>query len=438
MVMANQQPLSRRGRMLCMLGLTAALLSPNAATTGVAHQQDDADDPPLDLAAMALTPDDLAKQDLEGYRVRASEYLDVETTAARSADDLDVEESDLLDELEDAGLLFTYDFTLDLVDPDDPELVTTNRVRTYISQHADANGAEAGFELRENEPADADSEDIRDAPEVGDESELTRFSGFAEDSVQAYLGLDLTFRTGPIYAGVQVITFGQDIGNLEDPDVEVLEALTNRLLERIEEGLDSDTSNLGTRVLRLESEDPHVFTIQDYYEIRGGVAYSQVGAPEDVVTATEDVIDEFDVLDRYRLEQAIQVGSAPSAKDPYVVIRVSRFEDEDVAAHWLDGAIERLDDTGFYADVAEVEDIDAIGDDAVAATYSFEYDESTTVEGHVVFVQVGDLGVQIEVDGVALDPLMALAEEQVSCVEEAGCLEPSAIPDTILSEISGR
>src|SRR4051812_29371974 len=101
--------LTQRLRRL-MLALAIALSMTGQSASAVPAIQDatDATNQPLDLAAMALTLDDLKAEGLDGYRIRSSELYGNELLAERIANEIDRPANDVLAELEAAGVLRNY------------------------------------------------------------------------------------------------------------------------------------------------------------------------------------------------------------------------------------------------------------------------------------------------------------------------------------------
>jgi hypothetical protein len=423
-----------------MLALAIALSMTGQSASAVSAIQDatDATNQPLDLAAMALTLDDLGAEGLDGYRIRSSELYGNELLAQRIANEIDRPENDVLADLEAAGVLRNYAIALDLAEqPDDPASVTTDRVLVYLSEATDSEGAEALFELREGNDDVGDAADVSDAASLGDQSELTRFTADTEDGYDhPVAALDFALRVDRVYADIVVMSFDTEGNGFEAPEQATAEALGERLLERVRDGLAGNAPGLSTLVVRLDSiEGTPVVPFLDHYEVTSGTLQPFVGMIDESVNALREEIGTFGIEDRYRLEQVVQTDpEGPAAVDnPFVVVHLARFADDRGAAEWVEGAAERLDALSYFSDVEEVAEADVLGDSSIAARYSVDYDEQTTVDGYAFFVQFGDFAFGIEVDNGSLAAVTELAGAQLACLEDSACSNAILVPDALLN-----
>jgi hypothetical protein len=428
---------ARPSRFRAVLNTALVLLSLLGFNGATAMANQPAPDSSLDLAAMAPTPADLADERLDGFGMRASRWPSIEEIANENAEILGMDAPDLIDALEETDLVASYDYALDIEEAgDDGASVRTDTVYAYLSEHADADGAQAGFALREDEVRSSDIEDIDDAPEIGDESELTRVAGRQTDGDGLYfVYLDFTFRVDRVYAGVQLIAYAPDENDVKEPRASDVEALATRMLERVEAGLAGDTPELSMRTVRLENGNPPTFIYYDWYEIFEGTVMPYLGQDEEILAPLIEETEEFGITERYRIDQIIQTDEEDPVGygNPYMVVRVSQFADADAAADWVAGAADRMAENNRYPEIKAIEDLDEIGDSSAAARYAFAIDEETTVTGHVIFVQVDDAAFSLEVDAGDLDGVAELAEIQVACLEDGACAELVPVPDSILS-----
>src|SRR4051812_46644257 len=91
----------------------------------------------LDLAAMALSPDDLAAAGLPGYGEYAGAMLTLEEQAKRTAPDLGLDATAVEASLRAAGFVRRYQRELALsADPGTPEAKPHMSVTSYITQYS--------------------------------------------------------------------------------------------------------------------------------------------------------------------------------------------------------------------------------------------------------------------------------------------------------------
>jgi hypothetical protein len=339
----------------------------------------------------------------------------------------------VLDELEETGLGRSYLAALDVTeDQATYGLPPTERVVVYLSEHENAEGAEAGFALREEE-RDPAAEDLDDVEAFGDESEVTRFVGETDDGELAFTGLDLTTRVDRLYGGVQLINYAPAGDEVEEPELETLEALGSLLVERLEAGLDGAGPGLSAQIVRLTQTDAPTIIAFDYYEVIDGEVVIPVGHTDELIALLEEEVEEYDITARYRVDQYVQVDPEEMQipVDPYMVLRVSRFADEDQAAAWVDESLERLSSAPHFSDIEAIDDAEPLGDRSVTATYLYEFDDETTLTGHAINVQVGDIGFSLQVDVGSLAGTTEIAEAQLECLDSGACLELLEVPENL-------
>ena len=147
--------------------------------------------------------------------------------------------------VDEAGLGASYDLDLDLADPESDAYLATVRVSSYFSEHPDADAAETAYAYRTDESNIPDAEDV-DAESFGDESEVTQV-GFQPEGGAAYAGYDLSLRVDRVYAGIQILVFGNDgeeVDEIDLPDLDDLAALAELLVPKIEAGLEGDADRV--------------------------------------------------------------------------------------------------------------------------------------------------------------------------------------------------
>jgi hypothetical protein len=174
---------------LCLLALmTAGWMHPALAQDATPNPADEH----LDLAAMALTSDDVPEDFVLGIEI----YLAGQMVAENLFSD-----PDDVAALMDTGLIVIYSSAYNNATGD----VT---IRSYIEQFESEEGARAGFEILEDE-SQSESSGIEYADEplegVGETpSEITTFSREVSGDSPALDGVDVTFRVDNFLAGVTI------------------------------------------------------------------------------------------------------------------------------------------------------------------------------------------------------------------------------------------
>lgn len=387
---------------------------------------------PLDLAAMVLTPEDLADEGLEGFGLDQGFFIsfDEEIGGLVSAG---YDEGETEATLEDAGWGWRYlTGLISRRDPDDVDSRVAMRVMVGVTEYEDADGAEEGFAYIEDEQ-DPTAEDLEGTETIGDTSEITaleqRVSDAEDESISA---LNLTFITGNLVGDVTLQSFSAPDFEGPEPDVETIEALGELLLDRIETVREEGGPNLGSLVLSLNRDDAALQYYNEGYFILDGDALEKYSESKEEFEIREDRM--VAVVDGYEFFLAFQPGAEAQLDDPSYIARIYHFEDEEAASDWVASAEDILSETPGYGDVEALEDSTQIGDESVAFAYTYEVDTGLTVDGHAVIVRVGDLVASIQVDagtGIELDVAVELAEQQAECLEEGDCLEPIPVPSAL-------
>ncbi len=278
---------------------------------------------PLDLAAMALSPDDLAAVGMTGFGQRESAVLSLAEQADQAAPGLASDPAAVRLALAQAGFERRYQRELGLPQRlDGASSRLQSFVTSYLLEYSSPEGAAAGFALLEAEPPDAKSRDLPGTREFGERSEITRLRD-STASGEPYRALDLTFQRGNLVAGVTIGEFGS-----REPDLLAVEALAARLLAKIDAGGGPGLSNL---VVRLEG--PDVETRSDEYGRLHGVTY-----PNYAETAGElaDRSARYGAAaDVYGVGQSVATGRAARTDDVRFLVLLYRFASDEAATAWL-------------------------------------------------------------------------------------------------------
>lgn len=434
---ASRSPVARWS---CLMTIGAMLLVLPAAPAAAASQSTtDGQAAELyprslryDLASMTLPPGDFPVEDLA---VVGGRLLGAEQEAAALADSIGMDVDSVVEQLEDIGWRGRYIADVGSPSESDPSQIGIGG-GSYVSEYDDEEAAEAGFALLERETA-PDSEDI-DAPEVGDESELTRSEGEAEDSGVPYVQLDYTFRSGDLVAGVSLVWFEGTSSGPVDP--EEMADTAQLMLDRIEEVRDAETSGPFMNVLRLESTDEAVSVGQQEYVLQSnGEPYAFFGETEEFAEPINDLWAESGVLSVYRADAYFLPSGASSDEiSSTVIIRVFELERSSQAEEFVDVSYQdflaNLEDTG-YRSVEPLDELPEFDGAAAGVSYTFEIEEGIETSGYRLWFNVDSYVVSIEADspeGIELEVVHELALKQSDCIQSEGFCRPIDVPDGIV------
>jgi hypothetical protein len=424
-------------RVLVVLGVVAT----SGVTAAFAQEASPVASPaaegrPLDLAAMALQPADLAEP---GFGTGWSELADAASLAEHLALDVDVPVTEILTGLNDAGYLRRYELWLergypqDVATPEAPPGIVEKRVVSAVTEYATAEGAAAGFALiergledqaavQEIGPRTTPYEDVPLTTEIGDEAEATRYGHITPDTGVPVQNLNLTVRVGNLIADVIV----EDHRN-NPPDVAEAEVLAATLLARIEAVQTDGAPGLSNLVIRPTGESQ-----VDTYLARDGRAIPIFGeSPAQAEASRQSIGNATDV---YGVERVL-------GEFPYLLARLYRFPSAEDAASWLTEQPEltiAVPNTG-YVDVTEVADAETLGEASRVFRYGFPLDATTTAYGYAVYARVGDIVARVQVDSVPEAPLasvLELAQAQVRCLQAGSCLETIPVPAALVESVA--
>ena len=396
-------------------------------------QADRATEAPLDLAALALTPDDLEAIGLAGFGLGgASYYASPHDYAPRVAGELGRDPAEVGDALAGFGWRRRYTVTLDR--PLAPGTDDNERgVTSSLTEFATAEGAAAGFAFLEAEVAPrpggrAAPRDLPLARPFGDQAELTRLDG--AESGQRFQGLELTFRVGNLHGRVTLHEYAG-----QEPDRATVDMLAEGLLTKLRGAPSLPAPGLSNVALRLRLGGA-VATGGDFYLRLDGRTFPRFNEPAAVLAARAAAY--AGAADVYRASARIQVGDEASDDDVRYATVLYRFANAEAASGWLRGAAEHLAQTPEvgggrplpYLDVEPVAEAPNVGEEAVALAYGLARGE-VTLRGHAVLIRVGAVVAQVQmaaVPGAPLAAVAALTRDQVACLEAGGLCAPVPAP----------
>jgi hypothetical protein len=394
--------------------------------------------PEFDLAAMTLTPSDLASHGLPGFGLaNQSSMRDAETDALVQADGDTLQAARRLAVYEENGFRARYVGSLLRpvvpLEPLSSGLVAAKmRISTSVAEFTTTEGAAAVFAFNEREMDDAPGEDVPGTREFGAESELTRSTGTEPTTGRSLRRLELAFRFDSTIAEVNIV----DFGNVE-PEIETAERLGAALLAKIELGRADADPGLSTRVLRLSPMAPWIENarLRDFYTRRERVSEPMFAQVVDAIrnevplqvnpSVTDDGIDP--PLSTYMFWTP--VGEGDPLALPLYVVWINQYASPAQAG----AAVAALStDLGpGYVDVLESQVDATIGDESREFTYRYEGDPTGAVQGHLITARLGDIVVLTQVDGpdeIAAAGVRDLASAQIACLEsQAPCVPKPAL-----------
>jgi len=403
-------------RLLRPLGALLILLSmigPLDARSYAAAQS--GGDDSIDLAAMALTPWDLADAGLDGYGHGYSEMVFLDGFAAGIAGARDVPDDEVREQLEDAGFVRAY--YAYFYSPEDVE-ETRQTVASYVFEFEDEAGAAAAWDYLEDESGIDDTEDIDGFDDYGDTSEATLSTGEDAATGDPYRQIDVSSRVGNLHTGVTILDW-----HAEDIDENIAAELIGFALEQVDHGDGATHPALSNMVPRLTGEP--VGSGYDTYLLRDGEAIWLYGETPDAADRQQQTADDVGKIEEYRLWQRLTAAGGP---DPTVrtYATLLRFEDDRAAETWVANQSDVVERDDAYTGI-EISDAD-YGDGGFA--YTAQVIDANLFYRGITF-QFGKIVAQVDLAGALMptdDAIEAFADETLACLEDEGCLEPIELP----------
>lgn len=278
----------------------AAPTQPTAAPTQLPADRSAA--PRLDLAAMVLDSTNLP----EGYTL----FYEVYVPGYRISSDL-TGGAIPQEEVDATGLQWYYESVYLSADGN-------TRLRSYVEQYGDENGAMRGFDLLEDEQRLAPAgSSFTDAPGAGigqEPSEITEGSLQPTGTPMAITSVDSTFRTGNLLAGVGVDTVP---GTVADRQVAV--DLSSVLYDRIQSVLALQPIPLIDYILPSQ-----VVTLGPEWRGRdeGYLAATEIFGPDAGAAVAPAYIS------GYFTNETLVAADDAALPVPIVSVNISRFQDE--------------------------------------------------------------------------------------------------------------
>ena len=461
-----------RRQLALAVAMIFAMLGPHG---GVASAQTVATPTPsgeLDLAAMTLSPSDLAGVGLSGFGLaNRSSLRDAETDAlVESAGDV-FEAGDRLAAYEDAGFMSRYVGSLlrprvPLVRYPSGLVAADIRVSTSVTEYASEAGAVSGYSFVADDQRDFGDVEVPTDTVFGDQSRVERSTGLDPESGDFLQRLDITFQLDNLVAEVSIL----DYLNVE-PNLAVGEHLAHALRAKIESVRTNGGPGLSQQVLRLTP----LFTwieagrLRDFYVRQAGMDEPTFGElasaireqpvqstpPQSIPVQTAEQSSGLvlrhsappqgaDLQPRLQTFQPATpaatsglaeprdtymfwtpVGEGDPVDLPLFVTWLDRYQTPQEAAAAVDELTEELGPG--YADVHESIAAERVGERSRQFAYRFEGDPTGAVTGHLVVAQVGNIVIRTQADGptgVDAGGVRALASDQADCLRAGGPCQP--------------
>jgi hypothetical protein len=433
--------------------------------------------PPLDIARVVPYPADF------GNAIPGIGFLDgrfftlreeATRTAAAAGDPTAAQVRDVERRLAESGWLQRYESRLAVPNTNDSNTFSV-QFSSFVVEYASGDAAQAAFQSLTDGASDPQ------APQVGDASALSMFTGVTPDTGVDYQAARLVFRLGPMLV---VIAYA-DLLN-RPPDLALLTAVAQSVAARGVIVAERGTVPLGSMVLRL---DPSTATgrlvHRDIYDVRAGTLtalYAEDDATRSsrvgLYTGTTDVFSDTtsgtfkqDSAGR-RTDQPNQVKAVepaatsvigiegetpvPDAASPtpaqsvrsgseseavsaqvYVLSSLFAFPAPDDANSWLEAQRQAIlaNGNGGQTKLSPVEEGPKFGDE----TYTFATKRGSgageqAATGFRMYTRVGQIVATLDVEsvpGVQLNGVAQLMNLQLMCIEDGGCSSYAPLPVSV-------
>ncbi len=376
------------------------------------------DPAPLDLAAMALTPDDLAVAGWDGLGLQSGWMLSVEELAYRAVwpKGEGAEQDAMRDRLLNAGWQQGHASTFATFW--DPNRAGAGReVTVEIVAYADPTGAAKGFASVPDVYATGPLEPVPGMYPIGDEARLMRVDARDPQAGEPAQELALGFRRGRLTASVLL----RDWAGTE-PAVTVAEALAAQLLTKMERIVQEGQPGLSLQSLSVEGVAYAVRS--DYYaRFAGEDVRSVYEPPEAFATRTAGYGEAIDVF-----TSGTEIAAIDSNSTLAFAEILYRFRDVGQASNWLRETPDRFGQDATITAFAMKSEAATVGEESLALSYSRDFGNDGLEVAHTssLFVRIGAVVAEICLTRTNDPPpaamLRDLAEAQAACLTANGCL----------------
>jgi hypothetical protein len=280
-------------------------------------------------------------------------------------------------------------------------------------------------------------EDVEDAPELGDQSELTRTTGGATATTNPFESLDYTFRVDNFTAGVTITDFTG-----EDVDQDQIADLADLVLERIHTAVEDETPEFFRTVLRLEPGELATTQVaSESYQLIDGDVLRFSNESEVGVANRAEFWRENDVESVYGYQGYFQPnGETDSNRSLSILTRLYTFGDEEAAEAFVTTAIEdSTENSEGFENVERLDDVPDFEGDGVGSASALSYDLRLTDDlvssGFRYWMSIDSAVVSIQldiVDGPDEDAVVDLVQAQIDCVGKDSPCEPVTVTEDLL------
>lgn len=390
----------------------------------------------LDLAAMTLTPTDVASIGLTGFGLAGQSSLrDAEAESVLQTGGRSRESEEILAAYRANGFRFRY--VGSLLKPRLPLerlpsgfFAAEQRLSTSIAEYATSAGAAASFGLNEGLLDERPGIDLSNSA-IGNESELSRSTGREAGTHTRFQRLELTFRVDNLIAEVSIIDF-DDI----EPEVATVERLAALLLEKINRARQEPGPGLSSSVLRIAPLAPWVEAgrLRDFYiringrrDITFAQMVEEISKTGSVAELSPSTTTEAALIPRDTYMYWTPVGQGVAANLPLYVSWIDRYDSVASAKDALRAS--RAADLGpGYVNVRNFTRADEqMGEEWRAFGYVYDGEGQDPARGYVMISRVGDTIVRVQADapdGVNRYGVVALTRLQLACLQNAGACVP--------------
>lgn len=385
---------------------------------------------PLDLPAMALTPDDLAAAGMPGFGIGVSVLGDAVTVADFLAAWRADPSGQVADAFAAAAPVRVHLLWIGKpVEAGNPNSATERFVFSHAFEFADDNAAAIGF-TRLSQGWETDTAHAEPVSQtVGWAQAFFREAAVDPDTGTPYQRADLLFLRGRVVGGVSL-----EEGTGATPSQDEVIALAQRLEARIGQGLAGGAPGLGHTIARLAMPDGFAAVLpSDRYEAVGGVPIRRVGETDVELAERQAEYAATGITNYYFVGQPMR----GLTDDPELLYldHLRQFDTAERAAAWSQESITGLTNRG-STDVQRVESI-SLGDAVTLVSYVNAAGSPTWR----VDVQHGPTLATLLFRGSVLadqEVVEAIAAAQLDCFVQGACLEPVGLSQEIQGEVEDR
>jgi hypothetical protein len=276
---------------------------------------------------------------------------------------------------------------------------------------------------------------VQSSRPFGEQSELTTDHGMSSVEGVEYRALDLTFRVDNLVAGVTLIVYQR--GTTLEPDAQTVEALAAIIESRLTSPV-AGPEALGNALNRLVTLFGSVATYDDAYYRWNGTDIPLTG--ENSTAAANRIGTYADATDVYQLWQGVEVETA---KGFLYGVTLLHFPTETAAQNWTTNLQTILEANPFYASMRALEDVDLVGEQVTALSYSAG-GGADTPRAILIAVRVGNNVARVHVvpqgrlQDIPLAPVVELAEMEARCLSGNVCSALVLVPEGLLSPPPSR